>query len=162
MPISHSARRTLTRGFTLVELVLVIVIAGILAAVAAPRFFQSTVYTQRAYADELAAALRIAQKVAVATDCPVQLTLGASGYAVAQQAAAGNTCNPQDTSWSTPVIGADTAAVHATAPTGVLASPTGSFVFSGSGVLTASPATTLSIGSHTITIDPATGLVTVL
>ncbi len=150
------------RGFTLVELVLVIVIAGILAAVAAPRFFQSTVYTQRAYADELAAALRVAQKVAVASDCPVQLNLSASGYAVAQQAASGNTCNAQDTTWSTPVIGASGAAVQDSAPSGVVASPTGSFVFSGSGALTASPATTLSIGTHTITIDRATGLVTVL
>jgi len=150
------------RGFTLVELVLVIVIAGILAAVAAPRFFQSSVYSQRAYADEVAAALRLAQKVAVASDCPTRLTLGASSYAVAQQAAAGNTCNPQDTTWATPVIGADAAAVQDSAPAGVVASPTGSFVFSGSGALSASPATTVSIGSHTITIDPATGLVTVL
>jgi len=151
------------RGFTLVELVLVIVIAGVLAAVAGPRFFQTSVYSQRGYADELAAALRLAQKVAVATDCPVQLTLSASAYALAQQAAAGNTCNPQDTtSWNTPVIGLNAAAVADSAPNGVVASPTGSFVFSGSGALTKSPGTTLTIGSHAITIDPVTGLVTVL
>jgi MSHA pilin protein MshC len=150
------------RGFTLVELVLVIVIAGILAIIAAPRFFQNTVYTQRGYADELAAALRLAQKVAVATDCPTRLTLSAGAYAVAQQAAAGNTCNSGDTTWSTPVVGLNGAAVQDSAPSGVVASPTGSFVFSGSGALTTSPATTLAIGSHTITIDAVTGLVTVL
>jgi MSHA pilin protein MshC len=145
-----------------VELVLVIVIAGILAAVAAPRFFQSSVYTQRGYADELAAALRLAQKVAVATDCPTRLTLSTTGYAVAQQAATGNTCNTGDTTWSTPVIGLNQAAVADSAPSGVVASPTGNFQFSGSGALTTSPATTLSIGTHTLTIDPITGLVTVI
>jgi MSHA pilin protein MshC len=142
-------------------LVLVIVITGILAAVAAPRFFQSSVYTQRGYADELAAALRLAQKVAVATDCPTRLTLSASGYAVAQQAATGNTCNTSG-AWTTPVIGLNQAAVADSAPSGVVASPTGTFQFSGSGALTSSPATTLSIGTHTITIDPITGLVTVI
>jgi hypothetical protein len=43
----------------------------------------------------------------------------------------------------------------------VVVSPTGSFVFSGSGALASGPATTLSVGSHTITIDALTGLVTV-
>jgi hypothetical protein len=60
------------------------------------------------------------------------------------------------------VVGLNGAAVQDSAPSGVVASPTGSFVFSGSGALTTSPATTLAIGSHTITIDAVTGLVTVL
>ena len=57
-------------GFTLIELTLVIVIAGVLATLAGSRFFTQSVYSQRGYAEELGAALRLAQKVAVASDWP--------------------------------------------------------------------------------------------
>jgi MSHA pilin protein MshC len=147
-------------GFTLIELVTVIVIGGILAAVAGPRFFTQTGYSQRGYTEELAAALRLAQKVAVSSDCPAQLTLTASTYALAQQAVSGNTCNPSDTTWSTAVVGIDGQAVRGTAPTGITVSPTGVFV-NGSGGLTSSPATSLAIGTDTITVDATTGYVQV-
>ena len=105
MTSMHNRTSGGARGFTLIELVTGIVIGGILAAVAGPRFFTQTGYSQRGYTEELGAALRLAQKSAVASDCPTQVTLTASTYAVAQQAVSGNTCNPSDTTWSTPVIG---------------------------------------------------------
>jgi prepilin-type N-terminal cleavage/methylation domain-containing protein len=148
-------------GFTLIELTLVIVIGAILATLAGSRFFTQSVYSQRGYTEELGAAFRLAQKAAVASDCPSQVTVAAATYAVAQQAPLGNSCNPSDTTWSTAVVGIDGQAVSGTAPNGVTVSPTGVFVFSGSGALTSSPATSLLVGANTITIDRITGYVQV-
>lgn len=146
-------------GFTLIELVLVIVIAGILSAVAGPRFFDSQVYQQHGYAAEVAGALRFAQKAAVATGCSARLNLSAGSYVVQQQAASGNTCNPNDTTWATTVSGLDGNTVQGSAPSGVVAAPLGAYVFNSSGALSASPGTSLTVGTLVITIDSSTGYV---
>ena len=146
-------------GYTLVELVVVMAVAGILAAYVAPRFWNQQTFSDRGYADELAAALRATQKAAVITGCPAQLTLAAASYAAAQQAASGNTCNPADTSWSTPLIGADGSPIQNSAPANTTAGPAGAFQFDSQGRLASSPATTITVGTRTITIVAGTGLV---
>jgi len=65
-------------GFTLVELVMTIVIVGIMAAVAVPRFFDNNVFQARGATDQLKAALRFAQKVAIAQHTNVSVTLSAA------------------------------------------------------------------------------------
>jgi prepilin-type N-terminal cleavage/methylation domain-containing protein len=148
-------------GYTLVELVVVMAVAGVLAAYIAPRFWNQQTFSDRGYVDELAAALRSTQKAAVITGCPAQLSLAASSYAATQQAASGNTCNPADASWSTPLLGPDGAPIQDSAPASTTASPTGTFQFDTQGRLSSSPASTITVGTHTITIDAGSGLVQV-
>jgi MSHA pilin protein MshC len=54
------------RGFTLIELIMVIVMLGVLAMVAAPKIFNSNDFNARGFHDETLALLRYAQKVAIA------------------------------------------------------------------------------------------------
>jgi MSHA pilin protein MshC len=53
-------------GFTLTELITVIVILGIISAVAIPRFFDRNVFESRGFYDQVISTLRYAQKAAIA------------------------------------------------------------------------------------------------
>lgn len=81
---------TQQKGFTLVELVVVIIVLGVLSAVALPKFFDSQSYDERGFRDELITALRFAHKRAVATGCDVQVTITVNGYTLNEHSAAGH------------------------------------------------------------------------
>ncbi|MEA3543875.1 MAG: prepilin-type N-terminal cleavage/methylation domain-containing protein [Thermodesulfobacteriota bacterium] len=68
------------QGFTLVELVVIIVLLGIMAAVAMPKFFSMSTYQVRAAYDEVAGAVRYAQKLAVASGCEVRVQIDTTEY----------------------------------------------------------------------------------
>jgi MSHA pilin protein MshC len=74
------------RGFTLIELIAVIVIVGILGAVAAGRFFTSSNIDGRPFADQLAGTLRYGQKMAIAQNRNVFARINSSGVALCYQA----------------------------------------------------------------------------
>lgn len=146
------------RAFTLVELVVVIAIVGIMAAFAAPRFFGNDVFAQRGYADEIASALRNAQKVAVGSGCPVQVSIGAAGYQAMQRANLA-TCRTSGT-WTMQVFRADGTALSGSAPNGASAATSATFVFTEAGVLQ-SPAGPVQVGPYSISVIPGSGFVSV-
>jgi prepilin-type N-terminal cleavage/methylation domain-containing protein len=60
------------RGFSLVELLVVMTVIGVLSALAVSRYAGRQSIDEIGYLQRLAAASRYAQKLAVATRCPVR------------------------------------------------------------------------------------------
>lgn len=148
-------------GFSLVELLACIVIIGVLAAVAGPRFVSYQPFQERGYIDEVAASLRYSQRVAIATGCDVLFTVNAASYQATQRAAAAGTCSAAG-AWSLAVTRADGTGVTGSAPSGVVLSPSTptQIQFNPQGAPVSAPPT-LTVGSFSLRVDSGSGLVTV-
>lgn len=73
---------SIEHGFTLVELIMVLVIIGVLAVVAVPRFFDNSIFQSRGFADQVQSTLRYAQKTAIAQRRFVCVAVGANPASV--------------------------------------------------------------------------------
>ena len=141
------------RGFTLVELVMVMVIIGILAVVVGPRFFNRQVFNERLFYEEALAAVRYGQKLAVASGCQIQASLDGSGYRLRRA----NNCT--NGAYGAEVQGPDgQTPFAATLPNGVsVSASTFPVVFDSRG--RPSAAVSAAIGAFTIRVTADTGLV---
>ncbi len=70
-------------GFTLVELVMVMVIVGALAVFALPRMLDMTMWRLRAYGDELQAQMQAMQRLSLLQRRPVVATINTTGVGFA-------------------------------------------------------------------------------
>lgn len=80
------------QGFTLVELVVVIILVGIMALVAGPRFVGRDAFDARGYADGFVGGLQYARQQAVAMRRTVCFTAQIDGFALTRGQAPGEAC----------------------------------------------------------------------
>lgn len=141
MPEALIHRRS--EGFTNIEVVVVLVLVGILAAVAIPRFAERSAFDQRGFLDQTRAAIQYARKSAVAQRRNVCVTVSSGAVAVTRASIAGSAA-----SCSTALLDPATGnALNLLAPTGVSLSPATTLTFDGLGRL-ASP-----VGGASITVS---------
>jgi MSHA pilin protein MshC len=142
------------RGFTLVELVLAIVIAGVIAVVAVPRMADRSAFQTRGGASELRTALRYAQRLAMAKNREVCVTTTASDLTLMfnPSLTAGQPCIP--------VIRPDDGSNYVlTLPAGIALTPVTTFRFDGQGRPSVTPVSLTVGGTITVTVERETGYV---
>lgn len=140
MPPMHSQQ-----GFTLVELITILILVGILAVVALPRLDGAQDFGALAFRDRVATSLRYAQKSAVAKRRMVCATVAAGTLTLTMASTFGGAC---DTAMTGP-DGANPAAVSPSAA--VVLAPAGTLHFQPSGAITSDAAGTVS-ATGTITV----------
>jgi MSHA pilin protein MshC len=136
---------TASRGYSLMEVITVIVIAGILAAIVMPQFNQPQVDASWYY-EKVKAAVRYAQRQAVAQRRTVYVVVSASSVQLCYDAGCTSALNDFATG----------AAYVASAPSGVSLTPV---TFSFNGLGQPSAGTTFSVGTLPVTVIAETGYV---
>jgi MSHA pilin protein MshC len=142
--VSEAARG---RGFTMVEMVVVLVIVGLMAAVLGPRLMGRDSFASRGFHDEAQSVVRYAQKTAIAWRRPVFVCITATTVSA-------GTVSDCGTLLAHPVTGNP---LTTTAPSGVTLTPA-SFSFSGGGRPNPNAQTTIAFTSG-IAGDPARQIV---
>lgn len=135
-------------GFTLVELIVVILLIGILSVSIAPRFFTVGSYEDRRAVDELFIALRYAQQMAMNRGGNIQLVISANQFRVERLVPP--TYTPADLRSPEGNI-----PYKKTFPSGITASPAITIIYDGLGKPNAGY--TINIGSKQIKIEAETG-----
>ena len=147
-------------GFTLVELVMVIVLLGTLSAVALPKFFEKNSYAERAFFDDTLNAVRYAQKLAVATGCNVQFSISSNSYTLTRQGTSSSTSCPGGSTYTlaVPHPGSGASSYSGTESGVTLTSTVSSFIFNALGSVSTDATVTVN-GSRTISVIAETGFV---
>lgn len=155
-------------GFTMVELIVVIVVMGILGAIGIGRLMDRKSLDTRAYADQVKNVLRYAQKIAIAQQRPIYIVSDSDKIAACYT----TTCGAGDL---VPAAGGENSRSSATdsacgnagwlcegRPKGVSATSFDTFFFNAAGIPSFNATSSITLtgeGSYTVTVEAGTGYV---
>lgn len=160
-PACASLGRRLVRGFTLIELIMVMVLLGILAAYAAPRIFNRSDFDARGMHDMSMAYLRYAHKTAIAQRRTVCVSFVINGMSLRIADAAGTITCTSGTALPGPDGNPALAGLvdYTAVPDAVSFTALGQPLDSSGAVLASVRAIDVTNAGRTITIEPTTGYV---
>lgn len=146
-----SSRAAREGGFTLVELIVVMIVIGVMAALAIPRFVGSDAFESRGFTDQLVSTLQFARQQAVAQRRTVCLTVTAAAVTMTRSLVFGGAC-------ATPVLDPSSGvAYNLPVPNSVVVTPA-VITFNASGTPLAGAAITVTGDIlRTITVEANTG-----
>ena len=148
---THSVKQC---GFTMVELIMVIVLIAILSATALPRFFDRSSFETRAFFDDTLNAVRFAKKQAVSSGCKVRVTFSNNGYSLIHE----DNCDSNTFDNTRPVKQPNSSEHYASSTTNISVTAShNTTTFDSLGQ--ADTDNQISIGGRTITVVSATGFV---
>ena len=134
-------------GFTLIELITVLIIASVLAVVGMSRFVSNQSFKEAQVQQELLSALRYAQKIAIASQCPVKINLTPNSYRLTYGSPCSGSVKKPATQNSYSV----------TSLPATISSSSGTFSFNASGNISPASGGTISIGQFKIILEPVSG-----
>ena len=133
-------------GFTLVELITVMVILGVLAVIGSAKFFNNSTFKDTQYHQEILSAFRFAQKIAIASQCDVSITMTADSYSLTYS----GTCSGNDVkhpSGKGSYADTDISEIN----------PVLTFIYNSQGAVTSTGVYSFTVGGHNITVEQVTG-----
>jgi MSHA pilin protein MshC len=134
-----------------------VTVLAIIAAMAAPRAFDSEVFRARAYASEVAAAARLARTVALTSGCAVRLSISSAGFAARQPAIVGT--HRATAGFARIVLRADGTDLQGSAPGSLPSVGNLQWTFSPDGTVGTQGGNSATWAGHTVTVDTGSGAI---
>ena len=158
-------------GFTLVELITVLVILGVMAVIGSSKFFSSSSFNASQYHQEILSAARYAQKIAIASQQSVAININSTDFSLCYGTGSSPACSPNNSDVKHPAtqgkIGTSNSAFYTkSVPSGVSLTNVPKTIYfdsagepnDSSGKITTQQVITI-VGMGNVNIEPVTGYV---